>query len=423
MTLDGGDFDAVVVGASISGSTVATLLGRAGLRVALIEAAPKIDAFKRPCGHFVQSSATPTLQRLDVTGEIERAGGVRNSVAIWSRRGWVHPQRSNGNGNGTSHRPEHGYTIRREKLDPILRARAAGTENVELMLGMKATAVADEPGAPVKVTVADRSGREREVRGQLLVAADGRNSAIGKLAGSPARDLLNRRFMYLAYFEDTPGDFGQTGQLWFNEPDMAYAYPTDDGLTLMACSVTKDQLPAFKRDREASFRRAFQRLPLAPQPDPRKQVTPFIGKLDMTNKARAASRGRIAFVGDSALTPDPSWAVGGGWALRAGEWLADAVAGPLLGSEPLEAGLKRYRKEHRTELGPTFLAIASYSLVRPMLPSERLLLRGAARDRVLAETLHDFGSGNVPAWVLFSPRTLGRAAWASARGHAEQVAA
>lgn len=413
MSANGGSFDVVVVGASISGCTVATLLGRAGLRVALIEAAPRIDAFKRPCGHFVQSGATPTLQRLNVTDEIERAGGVRNSVAIWSWRGWVHPR-----GPGGSPPSEHGYTIRREKLDPILRARAADTEHVELLLGVKATAVSDEPGAPVKVTVADKSGRARTVCGKLLVAADGRNSTIGKLAGVPARELMNRRFMYLAYFRDTPGEFGQTGQLWFCEPDMAYAYPTDDGLTLMACSVSKDRLGEFKRDREGSFQGAFKRLPLAPRPDTSKQVTPFIGKLDMTNKARTTSHGRIAFVGDSALTPDPSWAVGCGWALRSGEWLADSAAGPLLGAEPLAAGLKRYRKEHRAELGPAFLAIASYSVVRPMLPPERLLLRGAVRDPALAGTLHGFGSGNVSAWALFSPRTLGRAAWASSRKRA-----
>ena len=44
-------FDAAVVGASLAGCVTATLLGRAGLRVALIDKHADEDAFKRLCGH------------------------------------------------------------------------------------------------------------------------------------------------------------------------------------------------------------------------------------------------------------------------------------------------------------------------------------------------------------------------------------
>ena len=405
--MSGDDFDVLIVGSSIAGSAVATLLGREGLRVALVESRPGIDTFKRPCGHFVQASATPVLQRLDVTDEIERDGGVRNSVAIWSKRGWVHPRNAHSGPDS-----QYGYTLRREKLDPLLRRRAAQTPGVELMLGASATSVVDDPGAPVKVTISDKSGHTRRLRGRLLVAADGRNSTIGKLAGVRAQSLLNRRFMYMAYYEQLPLTFGDTGQLWFCEPDMFYAYPTDEGLTLLACAITKRRLAAFKRDRETNFQRCFKTLSLAPQPESGKRVTPFIGKLDMTNYRRAPIHGRIAFVGDCALAPDPSWAVGCGWALRSAEWLADSVSGSV-GDGDLKAGLARYRRLHQSELLPAFLMIASYSVARPMLPPERLLMRGAARDPVLAETLHGFGAGTFPPWKLFAPSTLARAAWTS----------
>jgi len=184
-------------------------------------------------------------------------------------------------------------------------------------------------------------------------------------------------------------------------------------LTLLACSITKTRLAAFKRDRETNFQRCFKPLSLGPQPEAGKRVTPFIGKLDMTNYRRAPTHGRIAFVGDCALAPDPSWAVGCGWALRSAEWLADSVNGSVGDRREVEAGLARYRRLHQSELLPAFLMIASYSVARPMLPPERLLMRGAARDPVLAETLHGFGAGTFPAWKLFAPRTLARAAWTS----------
>jgi 2-polyprenyl-6-methoxyphenol hydroxylase-like FAD-dependent oxidoreductase len=417
-------YDVLIVGASIAGCTAATLLARTGLRVALVEARPDIDSFKRPCGHFVQASATPILERLGVTAEIEEGGGVRNSVAIWSRRGWVHP-----NDNGATqhaHPPTrdtgHGYTIRREKLDPILRRCAAQTAGVDLMLGTTATEVSDEPGRPVKLTVSDKGGHTRQLEGSVLVAADGRNSTVGKLTGANARALPNRRFMYLAYYEDLPLAFGDTGQLWFCEPDMLYAYPTDDGLTLLACSIRKSNLATFKRNREANFQRSFKALPLAPQPEPSKRATPFIGKLDMTNFQRAPTHGRIAFIGDCALAPDPSWAVGCGWALRSAEWLADSLSDPLLRGDDLDDSLARYRRLHRSGLLPAFLIIASYSIARPMLPPERLLMRGAARDPALAETLHGFGAGTVPAWKLFTPGTLAKATWTSVRPQQQEHA-
>ena len=64
---------------------------RAGARVALIEKRPDPTAFKRVCGHFIQSSAMPTLQRLGLLQAIEGAGGLRSRVRLWTRWGWIEP--------------------------------------------------------------------------------------------------------------------------------------------------------------------------------------------------------------------------------------------------------------------------------------------------------------------------------------------
>src|SRR5919197_1732038 len=71
------DFDAVVVGASLAGSATAIHLGRAGARVALVEQRPDPAAFKRVCGHFIQASGVPELERLGVLEELESLGAVR----------------------------------------------------------------------------------------------------------------------------------------------------------------------------------------------------------------------------------------------------------------------------------------------------------------------------------------------------------
>src|SRR3954471_22952887 len=110
------DYDAVVVGASIGGCTAATLLARQGARVALVERHADPDFYKALCTHFIQASATPTIERLGLAETTGAAAGAGTGLEMWSRDGWVRPEP----GPGYPH-PRYGYDIRREKLDPMLR--------------------------------------------------------------------------------------------------------------------------------------------------------------------------------------------------------------------------------------------------------------------------------------------------------------
>src|SRR3954449_8990405 len=137
------DYDAVVVGGSIGGCTAATLLARQGARVAVVERHADPDFYKALCTHFIQASATPTIERLGLAERIEAAGGVRNGLEMWTRYGWVRP-----NPGADYPYPPSGYDIRREKLDPMLRELTAGTDGVDLLLGETATALLRDHGRP-----------------------------------------------------------------------------------------------------------------------------------------------------------------------------------------------------------------------------------------------------------------------------------
>ena len=153
------------------------------------------------------------------------------------------------------------------------------------------------------------------------------------MAGQKTKVQANNRFVYMAYYRDTPLLTGDSPQLWFLDPDMAYAFPTDDDLTMLACVPHKDRIPEFKADPEAAMARMFERVPgrAAPRPgqagleDARQTRRP-----QRTAPARPATG--YALVGDAALAADPLWGVGIGWAFQTGEWLAEEV-GPALGDE------------------------------------------------------------------------------------------
>src|SRR5438045_1152233 len=68
-----GDYDVVIVGASIAGCTAATLYGRQGLKVALVDRESSPDYYKKICNHFIQPFAVQTFKRLGIVETLEAA--------------------------------------------------------------------------------------------------------------------------------------------------------------------------------------------------------------------------------------------------------------------------------------------------------------------------------------------------------------
>ena len=408
------DYDVVVVGASIAGCTAATLLGRAGARVALVEARPDPSAYKTMCTHFIQPSATPTIQRLGLAERIEVAGGVREGLELWTRYGWVRPPMSD-----DFPHPRYGYGIRREKLDPMVRELAVETPGVELTMGQTATALYGPSARPAGVRVIDRERRERDISARVVVAADGRDSRIGDLSGEKTRVMPHGRFGYFAYYRDLPLPSGDTSLIWILDADVAYAFAQDDGITLMATFQTKDREPWFKRDLNANFEEYFRGLPNCPDLATGERISKILGKLEMPNTVRRAGRPGLAFVGDAAMAADPLWGVGCGWAFQSSEWLADELAPAFRAGSPdaeLDAAIERYRKRHRSELFGHFFLTSDYSTGRRFNPLEKLLFSAAARDGECADLFAAFGGRSIRPNGREFARLLGRAVKARARG-------
>ena len=405
-----GDYDVAIVGASLAGSASAILLGRAGARVALLEQRPDADAYKKVCSHFIQSSAVATLERLELLEPMIRAGAVRSRAHIHTPAGWVQP---------TDGPLAHGLNLRREVLDPLIRATAARTPGVELMLGHTVTGLLRQRArGPVEgVTARERSGRELSLRASLVVGADGRGSRVAKLAGVRERRHRNERFAYGAYFEGPLPSSGTDALFWLLDPDMVAAFPTDAGLTFYAAMPTKRRLAQFRADPARALIELVSGAPDAPPIGASRMVSQPQGRLDMTNVAHTPAAPGLALTGDAALAADPLWGIGCGWALQSAEWLADSVAMAFAPSASaseersrlLAQGLKRYRRRHRRALGGHSFFINDYSTGRSMNPIERMLFQAAVRDRRVAAVMETYGSRNIRPARMFAqalPRAL-----------------
>ncbi|MFD9359597.1 NAD(P)/FAD-dependent oxidoreductase, partial [Streptomyces sp. NPDC060031] len=306
-------------GASLAGSAAAILLARRGVRVALLERRSDPEAYKVLCTHSLTANAYPVLAELGLIPALEKAGAVRNHARWYTRWGWIEPRAAPAG-------PElpYAYNIRRSTLDPLIRSHAAQTPGVDLLLGHQVTELVREAGRTLGVRASTAQG-EREIRARLVVGADGKDSAVAKFAGVPSRLYENARFGYLAHFRNLPLH-GGISHAWFLEPDMAYAFPNDDGVTVVAVLPDKKRLPAFREDLEGSFIAFVRALPEAPPIDAAERITKITGTVDYPLHSRKPTAPGVALIGDAALTGDPLWGVGCGWALQSAQWLAEEVA-------------------------------------------------------------------------------------------------
>jgi flavin-dependent dehydrogenase len=269
-----------------------------------------------------------------------------------------------------------------------------------------------ETGRICGVAIRDRAGNTQEISARLVVAADGHDSKMAQLAGAPSKTKPNNRFTYFAHYRNLHTASGKRSQMWLLEPDTAYTFPNDDGVTLLTCLPDSEKLPAFKRDLEGSFERFFEDLPEGPQISGAERVSKIMGATNLVNRSRPAAMNGLAFVGDAALWSDPLWGIGCGWAFQSAEWLADETA---LANGDLDRALARYRGKHRKRLSGHQRIISDFSAAGPYNPVEKLMFSAAVRDERSARHFHAFGSRRVGVRQFLAPRAVAHALLVNAR--------
>ncbi len=364
-------YDVAIAGASVAGCTAARLYAQAGLRVALIEKRPKIDAHKTVCTHYIQASATPVIERLGLIPLLEERGAIRNSIDVWTEAGgWIeddgdHPAR-------LQRHPPHA----RPDPAPAGGRDAGGRADRRIDRGRPPRRL-----APRRVRARGPPARaQRSSAPRSSSAPTGVGSRIARMAAIPGRARPHNRFFYWGYYRDVrPG--GTKSRMWLGDPDAAYTFPNEDGLSVVLVAPGRARRDEFKADPEAAFLRALARLPDGPDLSHAEREGKLVGKLDMPNVWRPAGKDGLALIGDAAQASDPLWGVGCGWAFQSAEWLVDATTPALVaGGEGLDAGLRRYRRRHLLRLGPHHLMLSDIASGRPPTAFERMLYRAAARD-------------------------------------------
>lgn len=396
-------YDVVVVGASIAGCTTAIQLGRAGLRVALLDRVHRPDAYKAMCGHWILGGTQATLRRLGLWEPMIAAGGEPAGVSVWTEGDWI------ADADGTV--PE-AIGMRRELLDPLLRSIAASTPGVDLRLGCTVRGVIDEAGRVAGVRGTDDAG-SFEVRARLTVGADGHHSATARAAGVAEDVAPNNRFFFWSYYRGVTFPGRPPGLVWRIEPDAVAVVPAGDGVTLVGAFFSKARLGEFEGDRRGAIERSLIGLPDAPDLSAAEPVGRPVGTSDYPLVRRhPVPRPGLALVGDAAMASDPLPAVGCGWAFRSAEWLADAVIRPLVGcaaGADIDEALVAYVEAHRFADAYDDLS-RTEALAEPIDPGQRAVRLVAHHDRDVSTRMRLFAMRAAPPSVLLNPEVKAKAA-------------
>jgi flavin-dependent dehydrogenase len=306
----------------------------------------------------------------------------------------------------------------------LLRRTAAAEATCDLILGAKVVdLVLDDDGRVGGVDVRTADGRQ-EIRGRLVVGADGKTSKVAELAGLPGHEVPNNRFGYTAHYRNVGLDNWQRSKLWIlDSGDCVYVFPNDDGVAVLATMPSKKRLEEFRSgDTEKALLSMYDGLPEAPDLSGAERVSDVIGALDYPSLLRPKiTAPGVALIGDAAMVFDPLWGLGCGYAFQTAEWLAQEASPVLRAGGDVDLATERYAKKHARTLRPHFKLTSDFSKVRPFNRLERLLFGGAPYDAVVANAFWRYGTKNAGPQALLSPRVLLHAV--RARGKANRTKA
>ena len=156
----------------------------------------------------------------------------------------------------------YSLSVRREPLLHILLQHAISHASVECSPRTRFLDTIVEGNRVVGARLATTTG-ERKVRARIVVGADGRHSAVARAVAAadetsdpPIRGLFHR---YVKRFPGPRDGVPDGAEFSLLDDELAYVFPSDDGVTCVALSVGLAAFAEMRRAPETRFRERLER--------------------------------------------------------------------------------------------------------------------------------------------------------------------
>jgi flavin-dependent dehydrogenase len=241
-----------------------------------------------------------------------------------------------------------------------------------------------------------------------VIGADGKRSTIARLVGAPIyMEQPSLTCWYMTYYADLPC----AGlEMHWRENRLVFAFPTHDGLTLLAVAWPHHAFAQFRADIAGGFRATLAMMPaLAERLPSSRQAERFTGMADVPNFFRRPYGPGWALVGDAGHHKDPTLARGISDALCDAALLAEAVDAGLSGREELGGAMARYEQRRNARAIPENEANLQAARLERWDTPEAMRLRAALRHNPAeAGRFYAARLQVIPPGDFFNPENIGR---------------
>jgi flavin-dependent dehydrogenase len=339
------DYDALIVGARVAGSSLAIRLAQRGRKVLMVDR----DRFPSDTisTHGLNFLAVESLRRLGVLEKVEAAGFRR----MHRHRAWlgdVFVEAPAG--------PPGAYTLapRRIVLDQILVERAVEC-GVEFMDRARVDALLMQDGAVKGARVQRIGGDAFEAHARLVIGADGKGSKVAQWVGAerygegePGRPI------YYGYFHGLEPLPEPTAELFFASNRIGFCLAMRPDEHILIIEAQPDDFQRIRADARAWFLSEYTRLP-GMERRMRDAVLEgsILGVRGIDSHFRKPFGAGWALTGDAAYVKDPITAYGVGDALIQGFWLARSLDEWFEG-RPWEEAMSAYQERRDNSFRPFF---------------------------------------------------------------------
>ncbi len=350
------DFDVLIVGGGPGGSTVATCLARAGLRVACFER----ERFPRfHVGESLLPANLPLFDRLGVHEAIKKAGFLEKHGA-----GFV--DELEGNGRifyfPKDRYPNHAYQVPRAEFDAIL-LRHAAKEGARVFEETLVETAAVSPGG-VTLTVRSADGERRQVTGAFLVDASGRDGFLGGVLGGRERMPNLGKVALFAHFAGARRATGiEEGNIrvYVFEEGWFWWIPFSGDVTSVGCVLHARTV----RGREGSIEDLFDAMiarcrGVAEGLERARRVTPVHRVANFSYRIHPVVGDRFLSVGDAIAFLDPIFSAGVFIAMQSGELASQAILNAFRHGRFSARRFRRYVRQYWRGVAPFFTFIRKY---------------------------------------------------------------
>lgn len=395
--------DLVIVGGGPAGATAALYAARSGLRTVLLDRA----RFPRDkvCGDAISGKATTILRELGLVEAVRGLPGVEVHHILFGSPDHV------GADIDLAHASDPakvtGFVIRRTDFDHFLFSAAADA-GADCRPGVVVEAVLrDEGGAICGVRGRDlATGRQEDIRGRVVIGADGYRSIVARQAGLYAHDPDHTAIGVRAYFRDV-GGLSDRIELHYVDavlPGYLWVFPLGGGWANVGIGMLDSSMKRRGVHLVDTLRALLREPFLAPRFAAASQVGRSVGwQLPLGSRRRPCSGTGFLLLGDAAGLVDPFTGEGIGNAMFSARRAVRIVQAALDGEGADAAALGAFDDAIWSEVGDELAVSRRLQQIGRFRPLLEFTIRRAARSARVRETICAMIANDLPRRALTRP--------------------